>query len=72
MNTITKIAFNNNKQNKTRSILIIFAICLTTMLLTIISTIGNGVINLQKENAADRYGSNYGYCTRVSLKGNRG
>ena len=60
MNTITKIAFNNNKQNKTRSILIIFAICLTTMLLTIISTIGNGVINLQKENAADRYGSNYG------------
>lgn len=65
MNTITKIAFNNNKQNKTRSILIIFAICLTTMLLTIISTIGNGVINLQKENAADRYGSNYGLFLSV-------
>lgn len=65
MNTITKIAFNNNKRNKTRSILIIFAICLTTMLLTIISTIGNGVINLQKENVADRYGRNYGLFLSV-------
>ena len=36
------------------------AICLTTMLLVIISTVGNGVIRLQKSQAASSYGSNYG------------
>ncbi len=36
------------------------AICLTTMLLVIISTVGNGVIHLQKSQAASEYGSNYG------------
>ena len=36
------------------------AICLTTMLLVIISTIGNGLILLQKDQAAISYGSNYG------------
>lgn len=36
------------------------AICLTTMLLVIISTIGNGLILLQKDQAASSYGSNYG------------
>ncbi len=48
------------KKNKTRSILIMMAICLTTMLLVIISTVGNGVIHLQKSQAAGSYGSNYG------------
>ena len=36
------------------------AICLTMMLLVIISTVGNGVIHLQKSQAAGSYGSNYG------------
>ncbi len=36
------------------------AICLATMLLVIISTIGNGLILLQKDQAASSYGSNYG------------
>lgn len=36
------------------------AICLATMLLVIISTVGNGVIHLQKSQAAGSYGSNYG------------
>ena len=36
------------------------AICLTTMLLVIISTIGNGLILLQKDQSASSYGSNYG------------
>ena len=31
-------------RNRTRSILIMMAICLTTMLLVIISTVGNGVL----------------------------
>ena len=40
--------------------LIMMSICLTTMLLVIISTVGNGMIRLQKSQAAGSYGSNYG------------
>ena len=42
MKTISRIAYSNDKRNRTRSILIMMAICLTTMLLVIISTVGNG------------------------------
>ena len=60
MKTISRIAYSNDKKNKTRSILIMMSICLTTMLLMIISTVGNGMIRLQKSQAASSYGSNYG------------
>ncbi len=60
MKTISRIAYSNDKRNRTRSILIMMAICLTTMLLVTISTVGNGVIHLQKSQAAGSYGSNYG------------
>ncbi|MCC3353235.1 ABC transporter permease [Holdemanella biformis] len=60
MKTISRIAYSNDKRNRTRSILIMVAICLTTMLLVIISTVENGVIRLQKSQAASSYGSNYG------------
>ena len=60
MKTISRIAYSNDKKNKTRSILIMMSICLTTMLLVIISTVGNGLIRLQKSQAAGSYGSNYG------------
>ena len=60
MKTISRIAYRNDKKNRTRSILIMIAICLTTMLLVIISTVGNGMIRLQKSQAASSYGSNYG------------
>ena len=60
MRTISRIAYSNDKKNKTRSILIMMSICLTTMLLVIISTVGNGMIRLQKSQAAGSYGSNYG------------
>ena len=60
MKTISRIAYSNDKNNKTRSILIMMSICLTTMLLVIISTVGNGMIRLQKSQAAGSYGSNYG------------
>lgn len=60
MKIINRIAYSNDKRNKTRSVLIMMAICLTTMLLVIISTVGNGVIRLQKSQAASSYGSNYG------------
>ena len=61
MKTISRIAYSNDKKNKTRSILIMMSICLTTMLLVIISTMGNGMIRLQKSQAAGSYGSNYIY-----------
>lgn len=60
MKTISRIAYSNDKRNRTRSILTMMSICLTTMLLVIISTVGNGVIRLQKSQAASSYGSNYG------------
>ena len=60
MKTISRIAYSNDKKNKTRSILIMMSICLTTMLLVIISTVGNGMIRLQKSQATGSYGSNYG------------
>ena len=60
MKTISRIAYSNDKRNRTRSILIMMSICLTTMLLVIISTVGNGMIRLQKSQAAGSYGSNYG------------
>ena len=64
MKTISRIAYSNDKRNRTRSILIMMSICLTTMLLVIISTVGNGVIHLQKSQAAGSYGSNYGLFFR--------
>ena len=66
MNATTKIALSNNKKNKTRSILIIIAILLTTSLLTIISTFANGFVRLQKKNASNHYGSNYGLFLSVN------
>ena len=56
MKTISRIAYSNDKKNKTRSILIMMSICLTTMLLVIISTVGNGMIRLQKSQATGSYG----------------
>ena len=50
----SRIAHSNDKKNKTRSILIMMSICLTTMLLVIISTVGNGVIDVYKRQV---YGS---------------
>ena len=74
MKTISRIAYSNDKKNKTRSILIMMSICLTTMLLVIISTVGNGMIRLQKSQAAGSYGSNYGLFVAADasqLKGNK-
>ncbi|MBS4534454.1 ABC transporter permease [Clostridium sp. D2Q-14] len=60
MNTITGLAVNNDKKNKTRSILIIVSIILTTMLLTIIATFCYGVIKSNRTNTEQLYGSYYG------------
>lgn len=66
MKTISRVAYNNDKNNKTRSILIMIAICLMTVLLTVVGTIGRGIIQLQKESAADIYGSNYGVFSSIN------
>lgn len=66
MKTITGLALSNDRKNKTRSILIMIAICLTTMLLTIIGTMGIGMVRFEKKNAAGLYGSNYGIFVGIN------
>lgn len=60
MKTITKIALSNNLKNRIRSILIMIAICLMTMLLTIVSSLGNDIIRSGNESALKYNGSYYG------------
>lgn len=47
MNTVTQTALANLKQNKGRNILIGIAICLTTILLFVVTTVGSGMISFQ-------------------------
>lgn len=66
MKTLTNLAVSNNKANKTRSILIILSIILTTLLLMIIATYGYGMIKNNRLNAAKLYGDFYGSFSKVS------
>ncbi len=66
MNTIRHIAWSNNKKNKTRSVLIILSIFLSTALLSLICTFAYGLIKMQKQNASANYGSHYGMCRAVT------
>lgn len=59
MKIIGNLAFSNDRKNKTRSILIIIAVTLTTMLLTIISMYCFGIIQHNRLNAEIYYGD---YC----------
>lgn len=68
MRILRNIAISNDKKNKTRSILIIIAITLTTMLLTIISSYCYGIIKTNKINAKDYYGDYYGVYKNISEK----
>lgn len=60
MKMITNLAVSNIKKNRTRSILIMISIFMTTLLLTAIGTLGNGLIRHEKTNAGILYGSYYG------------
>lgn len=42
------------------------AICLMTILLTVVGTIGRGTVKMQKRDAADNYGSNYGVFSGIN------
>ncbi|OPJ61427.1 ABC transporter permease [Clostridium oryzae] len=66
MKCITNLAISNDKKNKTRSILIIIAIMLSTMLLTVIGAFCYGSIKYNHENAGQQYGSSYGAFENVT------
>lgn len=66
MMTLTGLARSNNKENKTRSILVIISCMLSTLLLTVIATYGYGLIRLEKVNAGAAYGTFYGVLRNVS------
>lgn len=65
MSTITELAKANVKKDRTRSILIMISIILTTLLLTAVSGAGYGIIRIQKANAAEFYGDYYGRYLNV-------
>jgi len=68
VSTITEIAKANVKKDRTRSILIIISIALTTLLLTAVSGAGYGIIRLQLVNAAELYGEFYGVYRDVTME----
>lgn len=68
MSTITKLAESNRKMDRTRSTLIACSIIMTTLLLTVIVSVGYGIIEMNKSNAADWYGSYYGYMRNVTAE----
>ena len=66
MKTITKLAWSNNRKNRTRSVLIMLSIFLTSVLLSAIATFGYGQIRFQSVNAEEFYGSYYGTYAGVT------
>lgn len=66
--SIARLAFSNNIQNKTRSILVTVSICFTMMLLVIVSSYGYGMLRSQKVNAGLSSGSHYGYIKRADAE----
>lgn len=65
MKILKKIAISNNRENKTRSLLIMTAIVLTTMLITAIGTFGYGGIKGNIQNAEKLYGSYIGAFANI-------
>lgn len=66
MRTLTRLALSNNRKNKTRSVLIMTAVFLTTVLLAAIASFGYGEIQFEKRNAVMNYGSYYGLYANVT------
>lgn len=60
MKTTTKLALGSNRKSRSRSMMIISAIVLSTMLLTAITVYAFGIINLNRSSAEATYGSYYG------------
>lgn len=66
MKTLTRLAISNDKRNKTRSILIIISIILSTMLLTALATYCYGALKSKVANAAEQYGTFQGMFRGVT------
>lgn len=66
MKTTTKLALGSNRKSRSRSMMIISAIVLSTMLLTAITVYAFGLINLNRSSAEATYGSYYGRFLLVS------
>lgn len=66
MKMLTRLAFNNNKKNKARSILIMMVIFLSTTLLSSIALICYGSLKYEKDNVKELYGTFYGAYKGVS------
>ncbi len=64
--SITKLAWNNNKCNRTRSILVTVSITLTMLSLVIVASYGYGIIKSERVNAGLYSGSHYGCFRNVS------
>lgn len=66
MSTITSLALSNIKKNRVRSVLILISVFLTTVLLSIIASLGYGILKSNRINAGKLYGDYYGSCSRVT------
>lgn len=63
---INRLAISNNKKNRSRSMLIMCSIFLSTVLLTMIASYGFGLVKYEKASAASIYGSYYGMFSGVN------
>ncbi len=66
MKTIRNLSRANNRKNPTRSILIIIAVIISSLLLTAISLFGYSTVTFQQKNAKELYGSYYGIYAGVT------
>lgn len=64
--TVTNLAVSNIRKNRSRSILIMASVFLTTMLLSVIAAFGYGTVMHNRLNAGTMYGNYYGTFSRVS------
>lgn len=64
--TIPRLALSNVRQNKSRSVLMILSIFLTTLLLAAIAGVGCGTVRNNQVNAGNLYGNYVATLTRVS------
>lgn len=66
--SISRLAMANNSKNRSRSVFIIIAIMLSTLLLTMISSYAFGLIKYDKASAGTNYGLYYGMFSIVDSK----
>lgn len=66
MKTISTLSKANNRKNPTRSILIVIAVIISSLLLTAISMFGYSMVTFQQKNAEELYGSFYGIYAGVT------